>query len=226
MMKKIAFLCLFLMPFLASAQTTITKELGEFSTVKVYNGIDLELVKSDENKIIITGDKADKVNIKNKNNTLKVSLNFPETTADGKVKITLHYVSQLETIDANEGATITGKKIKQSQIEIKAQEGAFINLVVDVKHLMVKTVSGAVIKLSGTTKNQTVEANLGGIYHGYNLIVSDLNYVRAGSGSKVEVQAGETLDAKVSFGGSIFYKGTPEVFKDKKVIGGVIEQRS
>ncbi|QXP73127.1 head GIN domain-containing protein [Tenacibaculum sp. HL-MS23] len=225
-MKKLVFICLFLMPIVASAQTTLTKQLGEFSTVKVYNGIDLELVKSDENKIIVTGEKTDKVSIKNKNNTLKIALNFPETTADGKVKITLYYASLLETIDANEGATITGKKIEQSQIEIKAQEGAFINIVVDVKHLMVKSVSGAVIKLSGTTKNQTVEANLGGIYHGYNLIVSDLNYVRAGSGSKVEVQAGETLDAKVSFGGSIFYKGTPEVFKDKKVIGGVIEQRS
>lgn len=225
-MKKLVFICLFLMPIVASAQTTLTKQLGEFSTVKVYNGIDLELVKSDENKIIVTGEKTDKVSIKNKNNTLKIALNFPETTADGKVKITLYYASLLETIDANEGATITGKKIEQSQIEIKAQEGAFINIVVEVKHLMVKSVSGAVIKLSGTTKNQTVEANLGGIYHGYNLIVSDLNYVRAGSGSKVEVQAGETLDAKVSFGGSIFYKGTPEVFKDKKVIGGVIEQRS
>ena len=116
--------------------------------------------------------------------------------------------------------------MKQQQIEIKAQEGAFINMVVNVKHLKVKTSSGAVIKLSGTTKNQTVEANLGGMYHGYKIDVSDLNYVRAGSGSKVEVQSGETLDAKVSFGGSIFYKGTPEVFKDKKVIGGVIEQRS
>lgn len=217
---------MFLLPFLAAAQTTLTKKLGEFSTVKVYNGIDLELVKSDENKIIVTGEKTDKVSIKNKKNILKIALNFPETTADGKVKITLYYASLLEIIDANEGATITAKKIEQPQIEIKAQEGAFINIVVDVKHLMVKSVSGAVIKLTGTTKNQTVEANLGGIYHGYNLIVSDLNYVRAGSGSKVEVQAGETLDAKVSFGGSIFYKGTPEVFKDKKVIGGVIEQRS
>ncbi len=225
-MKKLVFICLFLISFLAVAQTTLTKKLGDFSTVKVYNGIDLELVKSDENKIIVTGEKTDKVSIKNKNNTLKIALTFPETTADGKVKITLYYTSLLETIDANEGATITGKKIEQSQIEIKAQEGAFINMVVDVKHLMVKSVSGAVIKLSGTTKNQTVEANLGGIYHGYNLAVSDLNFVRAGSGSKVEVQAGETLDAKVSFGGSIFYKGTPEVFKDKKVIGGVIEQRS
>ena len=226
MMKKIVFLSLFLMTMLASAQTTITKKLGEFTTIKVYNGINLELVKSTENKIIITGQKAEKVTVKNKNNTLKVALKFPETTADGKVRITVYYESILQVIDANEGATVTGKGITQPQVEIKAQEGAFINMVVNVKHLKVKSTSGAVIKLSGVTKNQTVEANLGGMYHGYKLKVSDLNYVRAGSGSKVEVQSGETLDAKVSFGGSIFYKGTPEVFKDKKVIGGVIEQRS
>ncbi|CAM1334346.1 head GIN domain-containing protein [Tenacibaculum aestuariivivum] len=225
-MKKIIFLSLFLLPLLVTAQTIITRTLEEFSTIKVYNGIDLELVKSKENKIIISGEKADKVIIKNKNNTLKVSLKFPETTADGAVKLTLHYNSILAIIDANEGATVTGKEIKQSQIEIKAQEGAFINMVVNVKHLKVKSSSGAVIKLSGSAKNQTVEANLGGMYHGYNLKVQDLNYVRAASGSKVEVNSGETLDAKVSFGGSIFYHGIPEVLKEKKVIGGVIEQRS
>ena len=225
-MKRITLLCLFLMSVLASAQTTITKSLGEFSTIKVYNGIDVELIKSTENKITVTGEKAEKVTIKNKNNTLKISLKFPETTADGKVKVKLNYATILKIIDANEGATITGKGIKQTQIEIKAQEGAFINMVIDVKHLKVKSSSGAVIKLSGSTKNQNVNADLGGMYHGYKLMVSDLNHVRAGSGSKVEVQAGETLDAKVSFGGSIFYKGKPEVFKNKKVIGGVIEHRS
>ena len=38
--------------------------------------------------------------------------------------------------------------------------------------------------------------------------------------------AGTTLNAKVSFGGSIFYKGEPEVVKDKKVIGGIIQKRN
>ncbi|SOS53557.1 head GIN domain-containing protein [Tenacibaculum finnmarkense] len=225
MIKKIIFLSLILMPFLAAAQTTITKKLGEFTQVKVFNGIDVFLVKSTENKVVITGDKADKVTVKSKNNRLKLSLKFPETTADGTVKITLYYQSELGIIDANEGATITAKIMEQPAIEIKAQEGAFINMVVKVKHLTVKSSSGAVIKLSGSTKNQNVAANLGGMYHGYNLKVTDLNYVRVGSGAKVEVNAGETLDAKVSFGGSIFYKGTPEILKAKKVIGGVIEQR-
>lgn len=214
------------MTVLASAQTTITKQLGEFSTLKVYNGIDLKLVKSDEIKIIVTGEKSDKVKIKQSGNTLKVSLKFPETTADGTVKATLYYTNDIAVIDANEGATITGKNIEQTKVEIKGQEGAFINLVINTKHLKVKTTSGAVIKLTGTTKNQTINANLGGIYHGFNVEVTNMTMARAGSGSKVEVQSGETLDAKVSFGGSIFYKGEPEVLKDKKVIGGVIEHRS
>ncbi len=214
------------MTILASAQTTINKKIGDFSTIKVFNGIDVELIKSDVSKIVITGEKAEKVKIKNSNSTLRISLKFPETMAEGKVKVTLYFSNNLNVIDANEGAIITGKEIKQSQIEIKAQEGAFINLVLSVKHLKVKSTSGAVIKLSGVTKNQTINANLGGMYHGYNLKVSDMTIVKAGSGAKAEVQSGETLDAKVSFGGSIFYKGTPEVFKDKKVIGGVIEHRS
>ncbi|MBA6156733.1 DUF2807 domain-containing protein [Tenacibaculum sp. S7007] len=225
-MKKIVILSLFLMTVLASAQTTINKKLGDFSEIKIFNGIDVELIKSDESKIIISGEKAEKVKVKTSNNTLRVSLKFPETTAEGKVKVILYYANNLNIIDANEGAVITSKEIKQPKIEIKAQEGAFINMVVNVKHLKVKSSSGAVIKLSGSTKNQNVAADLGGMYHGYNVEVSAMTIVKAGSGSKVEVQAGETLDAKVSFGGSIFYKGTPEVFKDKKVIGGVIEHRS
>ncbi len=225
-MNKIVILSLFLMTILASAQTTIDKKLGDFSQIKIFSGIDVELIKSNESKVIITGEKAEKVKVKINNNELRLSLKFPETTAEGKVKVTLYFTTDLNIIDANEGAVITAKDIKQPKIEIKAQEGAFINMVINTKHLKVKTSSGAVIKISGTTKNQTVSANLGGMYHGYNVKVSNTTIVKAGSGSKVEVQSGEILDAKVSFGGSIFYKGTPEVFKDKKVIGGVIEHRS
>ena len=38
------------------------------------------------------------------------------------------------------------------------------------------------------------------------------------------MNAGETLLAKVSFGGSILYKGNPEVIKNKKIAGGIIKQ--
>ena len=99
-----------------------------------------------------------------------------------------------------------------------------VNLVIKTKHLKVKSSSGGIIKLSGSSKNQDIDLDLYGVYQAYNLKVSDNTTLRVGSGAKAEVHAGETLNAKVTFGGSIFYKGNPEVIKDKKVAGGIIKQ--
>ncbi|MFY0602392.1 MAG: DUF2807 domain-containing protein [Flavobacteriaceae bacterium] len=225
-MRKTVFLIVLFISSISIAQTTITKNLGDFKTLKVFNGINVELIKSEEHKLVITGEKSEKVKVKNTRNILKISLKFPDLSADDKVSIKLYYNKSIKVIDANEGATITSKEIEQPQIEIKAQERAFINIVLKVKHLKVRSSSGGIIKLSGTAKNQDVDLDLYGVYHGYELKVSDNSTVKAGSGSKAEIFAGETLNAKVSFGGSIFYKGTPEVLKDKKVIGGIIKQRN
>lgn len=224
-MKKLLIVNIVLFSFIVNAQETITKTLKDFETLKVYSGIDLELIKSDKQELLIEGEKSEKVKIKEKDNTLKILLRFPETTADGKVKATLFYNKDIIVIDANEGATLTGKDIKQSFLEVKAQEGAFINLTIDAKHLTVKGSSGGVIKLTGKSKNQEVKLDLGATYHGYNLVIENVSAVKAGSGAKAEVSSGETIDAKVSFGGTILYKGKPEVIKEKKVIGGTIEHR-
>ena len=86
-------------------------------------------------------------------------------------------------------------------------------------------VSGGIIELMGETQNQNVEATTGGIYEGYNL-ESKQTIVIAASGARAEVNASEILDAKVRFGGTIHYKGTPEVLKTKKIIGGTIKDRN
>lgn len=229
MMKKIIIICLLMLGFTTLAQTKIEKNLGDYSILKVFNGIEVELIKSKDQKIEITGEKSEIVKIKNVDSILKLSLPFsltPENnSADGKVLIKIFYNKSIPVIDANEGSTITGKEITQDKLEVNSQERAFINLVVDVKHLEVRASSGGIIKLSGSTKNQTVDVDLYGIYNGYNLETKSNSTVKAGTGAKAEVLAGETLNAKVSFGGSIFYKGNPEVIKDKKVIGGIIQKR-
>ncbi|MBL4643255.1 MAG: DUF2807 domain-containing protein [Flavobacteriaceae bacterium] len=225
-MKKYIVSILFLLSISLHSQTTITKTLGDYSILKVYNGIELELIKSEKQELVITGEKSEKVKVKNSNNTLKIYLKFPETLANGKVKIVLYYSKNINTVDANEGATITAKNFKQSQLEVKTQEGALINMVIETKHLTVKSVSAGVVKLSGTTKNQNVEVSDSGVYHGYNLKATDASIIRAAIGGKAEVNVGETLDAKIRFGGTIFYKGYPEVLKTKKVLGGTIEAKN
>ena len=229
-MKKIIFICAVFMSVTAFAQTTINQNLGDFTTLKVYNGIELELIKSTDQKLEITGDKSEKVKIKNVNNTLKLSLPFSlkpsNNSADGKILIKLYYNKNINIIDANEGATITSKDFNQDKVELNAQERAFINITTKTKYLTIIASSGGIIKVSGTAKNQEVDVDLYGIYHGFNLKSTSNSTVKAGTGAKAEVTAGETLNAKVSFGGTIFYKGNPEVVKDKKVIGGIIEKRN
>ena len=230
MMKKIIFVCVLISSLSYTAQTKINKNLGDFNILKVYNGIELELIKSTEQKLEITGNKSEMVKIKNVNNTLKISLPFslkPENNAaNGQVLVKLYYNNVIDVIDANEGATITGKEVSQDKLEVNAQERAFINLVVKVKNLEVRASSGGIIKLSGTTTNQNVDLDLYGVYHGFTLNASTISTIKAGTGAKAEVLAGKTLNAKVSFGGSIFYKGNPDVVKDKKVIGGIIQKRN
>lgn len=229
-MKKIVFIVAILFSLSQVAQSTVTKNLGDYSILKVYNGIALELIKSTEAKLVITGKKSEKVNIKNVNGTLKISLpfsvNLAERSAEGEVLVTLYYKENLAVIDANTGATITAKEINQDKLEVNAQEGAFINLVLKVKHLEVRASSGGVIKLTGSVKNQTVDLNLYGVYNGFGLKTKSNCTVKVGTGAKAEIMAGETLNAKVNFGGSIFYKGNPEVIRDKKIMGGIIQKRN
>ena len=228
-MKKIIVTLFFIATTIAFSQSKVTQNLGDYTTVKIYNGIEVELIKSSEQKIEITGSKSEMVKIKNVDKTLKLSLPFsikPENnSAEGEVIVKLYYKEPLEAIDANEGATITAKDINQEKVIVNAQERAFINLVVDVKFLEVRTSSGGIVKLTGKADYQEVDVDLYGVYHGFNLQTQYTTNVKAGTGAKAEVFAGKTLSAKVSFGGSIFYKGNPEVIKDKKVIGGIIQKR-
>lgn len=224
-MKQFIHITVLLFSIVCSAQR-IERSVKDFEILKVYNGIDIELIQSDKQELIITGEKADKVKIKDSGKTLKIMMQFPETTADGKVKVVLYFVKDISVIDANEGVTLTCKNIEQGHIEVKAQEGAFVNMVVNTKHLTVKGSSGAVIKLTGKSKNETVKLDLGATYHGYSLETENLSNVRVGSGAKAEILSGESLEAKVTFGGTILYKGQPEFFSEKKVIGGTVEQRN
>lgn len=224
-MKKLA-LFLFFSCSMLVAQESITKKLGDFNTLKVFNGLTVEIKKADKSTIEISGSKSEDVVVKNSNGILKIRLQFPESFTAEDVKIVLYYSDNIAVLDANEGAKIhSDETIKQQHLEVKVQEGAKIKVAVDTKHLVVKSVSGGIIRLSGATKNQTVEATTGGIYKSYDL-ESQQTVVTAASGANVEVKTTEVLDAKVRFGGSIYYKGTPEVLKTKKIIGGVIKDKN
>jgi hypothetical protein len=201
----------------------VTKELGDFDSVKVFDKLSVKLVQSSENKIVIKGARESELEMVNKSGLLKLRMPFPKLLSGDDLDITVYY-KHLELIDVNEGAIVSSKEtIKATSFKVSAQEGGKINVDVDVDKLNVSSVSGGEITLSGKADNQDAKLGTGGY-----LLASKLNTfqttVSVSAGGKVEVNASTLVDAKVSAGGSIYIYGKPKQINQKTVFGGKIEE--
>jgi len=223
-MKKITLL-LVLLTTVTFAQDKRTLELGEFNSIKVFTGLKIKLIQSAEQKIVISGKNQRYIMVKNKNGHLSIRLKLTESLRKYDFDIKLYTNRNIEVIDVNEGAGLfSDDTISQLKINLKAQEGSFIQLPVDVKYLKTKINSGSNISVTGTAKSQDVYVGQGGVYEAYQLKTEQSKIVVA-TGGNAEITVSEILDASVRLGGNIYYKGTPNVKKSKKFLGGVIKYK-
>ncbi len=147
-MKHIIYiLLLFTIPVIS--QVKIDRDLGDFSKVAVYDGINLELVKSDENKVEITGKNTSFVVVKNKNGDLKIRLNLERRFSGDRTKVTLYYKTLYNRI-SHEGSNIFSKDtLKQADLNIKANSGSTQNFLINLNTLNTVAATGANINISG-----------------------------------------------------------------------------
>ena len=205
------------------AQNTNTKILEPFTELKAFDRIRVTLEKSTENKLVISGDDNDEVNISNKNGLLKIKMEFDNFMDGDEAKATLYYTDDLTLIDANENAKIdSDETISVGYIEIKTQEGGQIELKVQAEELYAKSVSGGEITLSGSAQQQEVTVNTGGKVYNKDLKTVTTN-VSVSAGGRAEVNATDKVEAKVKAGGSIYIYGNPKAVDSNKVFGGKIE---
>ena len=219
-MKKV--LIMLLVTTAAFAQDRIEKNLGDFTELKTYRGLPVELIKSDNPKLIIEGNKASSVTVKNANGVLKLSLKIENTFSSDEVMVYLHYKDPVSVIDGNEGSNIYSNEVlAQDKIVVRAQEGARVKLELDVKNLEVVTSTGGYVNLSGKADTQDVKANTGGIYKGA-MLKTEHTKINAATGGNAEVFASKSVDAKASTAGIIDIKGDPEHVSRKESTGGNI----
>lgn len=217
-MKHISIFLLFF-NFLVYPQEIITKTLGEFSTLKVYDLINVELIKSDTNKIIITGKNNSDVSIIQKNNLLKIRMRTNKMFNGSQTQVKLYYTS-VDIIDANEGAVIISQDpIKQYELTLKTQEGAEISILSETKILNVKCITGGVVTASGVSEQQKIRLRTGGIYLGSN-INSEYTEVNIKTGGEASVKTTKELDIKIFSGGDVFVYGKPKTINQKRLFGG------
>jgi hypothetical protein len=201
----------------------VTKELGDFDTVKVYDKLSVKLVPSSENKVVIKGTREAELEAVNKNGILKLRMPFPKLLSGNDLQVTLYY-KHIELIDANEGAVVTSTEaIKATSFKVSAQEGAKINVDLNVDKLKVSSVSGGEITATGKADNLDASLGAGGYFLGSKLTTSQTK-VSVSAGGKADVNASTLVDAKVSAGGSIYIYGKPKQINQKTVFGGKIEE--
>src|SRR5690606_37549796 len=118
-MKRIFTLLSIIITSTIIAQNPIEKNIGDFKELKVYDLIEVELIKSDANKIVITGGHAESVLVNNKNGTLKIKMEVSKIFDGNYTKVKLYYTT-IDIIDANEGSIIHSKDIiKQFEVDLR-----------------------------------------------------------------------------------------------------------
>lgn len=207
--------------FLVGSQTPVSKSIGDFSELKVYDLINVELVESNENKIEITGEETSNVLIVQKNDVLKIKmvLNKP---FNGKRTFVKLFYKKIDIIDVNEGAKVVSKSLfKQYELELKAQEGGEISVITDTKLLSIKTVTGGIINASGTTDSQNITIRTGGVYEGSSLQALN-SEIKIKAGGVADVKSTELIEVRIVAGGDLIIHGKPKNIKQTKIVGGRI----
>ena len=222
MKTTIALIALTLLSWNASAQKEVTQTLYKFSEIKAFDGITVKLIRSDENKAVITGDDRTDVAIVNKSGRLKIRMQLDNFLDGHNTTVTLYHTESLVLLDANEKAKILSDDTQRSvSLEIRAQEGAQLQFPIEAEKVDVKATTGGIVSLSGTAKVQKVSVNTGGVVKNEKMLTQQTE-VSVNAGGTANVNASDIVDAIVRAGGTINIYGNPKEVKETKFVGGTI----
>ena len=200
----------------------ITLELQPFTELKAFDGLSVNLIKSSENKIVITGANTKKVAVVNNEGVLKLRMEVTKLFSGYRTFIDLYYTEPLVIIDVNEDARISSKEtLQQDVLEVKAQEGGEIIIDAIVEQMLIKSVTGGVITATGSSDNQDVAINTGGVYEGREF-KTKFTTVNVNAGSTAQIYATDYVKATVKAGGEVQVYGDPAKMDEKTVFGGKI----
>jgi hypothetical protein len=220
-MKKVILVALVFISHLGFSQKSVTKSVGDYNKVTSFDQIDVTLISSNENKVILNGEGANDVELVNKNGELKIRMPLTKILKGDAVSATVYY-KKIDAVEANEGSRIASETIFEAlNFDIIAKEGSEIKLKLNVDRVTVKSSSGSKIYLEGKAKNQDVIVNSGSILEAKKLITSQ-TIVTVNAGGEADVFATDFVDAKVRAGGDITIFGKPKQINKKVIAGGTI----
>lgn len=209
---------------------TETRKVKEnFTNIEVSNAIQLVIVQSKQQRIIVTSDENMLQNIRTvvKGDVLKIYISDKIYIKNTKFPIkVMVYIEKLEAIEANAASNVTTQnQIVSSNFSLEASSAANVKMDIQSENVNVNVSSAAIVNIRGLALHLETTASSGGVFEGNRLKVNDIE-AEASSGGHVEVYPILNLDANVSSGGSIDYYHNPKTIDIEKNSGGNIANRA
>ncbi|WP_086475514.1 MULTISPECIES: head GIN domain-containing protein [Arenibacter] len=220
--KIIVAICTLLGSYSMLAQQKVERAVGDFNEVKVYDLIEVSLLKAEESKVVIKGEHAEEVQIINKNGTLRLKMAFNKKFRGENTFVEVYY-KELDLIDANQGAKIrVVEPLSQEAVRLNAQEGATIHVELAVQEVRSRSITGGIVEASGATEKLEVVLGTGGVFEGKSL-KSEEATVRITVAGEAEVYASEKADINMRIGGNVVLYGNPKEINQNSFAGGRVK---
>lgn len=199
----------------------VEREVGEFSSLKIYDRITVELIESYKDKVEIIGDEDGRIEIINKNGELKIRTKTTQFLRGKDIRVKVYY-DDINEIQASQGAkVISDDIIKTNAIKLIANEGSIIQLELKANQITARGNSGGKLNLEGEAKTQDVIISSGAVFGGKNLEGESIT-ILVTAGGKAEINTSDSVKATVRAGGNVDIYGNPKNRNVKKIIGGNI----
>ena len=205
-----------------SAQEKRIVIVSPFSGLKIFSGMEVQLIPSEDNKVIIYGDYQQSVIVQQKGSTLKIKQSITSLITQEFSFVEIYFSQPTNHITANQRSKITVKQpLEQEEITLKVREGSKVALEIESQRIKGNVATGGRLTLEGTTKTLELKINSGGSCEAEKLKAEIVTtYVVAGG--VAYVNAKDQLEAKVTGGGIVRVFSKPRKETTQTTLGGKI----
>jgi hypothetical protein len=224
MLNKKIILTLFLVVsvYLVNAQDNQRRTLttSPFIGVKVYSGLEVNLIASEVNKAVVYGSQSDDVILGMKNGVLQLKIALGSLSDSLPTRVDLYHSKLLNEITATQQAKITSQvPLVQTSLNLKSSTAAVMDFEIYTDRLDAVATNGGRIELEGTVSSFNLNVNTGGSCEAEQLQTTQVQTKLIGGGYAY-VTVSDLINAEVIAGSVLRVYGDPVKKVYQKKLGG------
>jgi hypothetical protein len=220
--KNILTLFLVVSVYLVNAQDNQRRTLttSPFIGVKVYSGLEVNLIASEVNKAVVYGSQSDDVILGMKNGVLQLKIALGSLSDSLPTRVDLYHSKLLNEITATQQAKITSQvPLVQTSLNLKSNTAAVIDFEIYADRLDAVATNGGRIELEGTVSSFNLNVNTGGSCEAEQLQTTQVQTKLIGGGYAY-VSVSDLINAEVIAGSVLRVYGDPVKKVYQKKLGG------